>query len=75
GDTGPAGPAGPPGPQGDTGPAGQRGPQGPAGPTGPPGSGPSQWTFTWLGQTWTCTPDTSAGAPANSYACTGGTSP
>lgn len=76
GPQGPAGPAGPPGPQGEPGAAGADstvpGPQGPAGadgaqgPQGEPGKSPSQFTFTWAGTTYTCTPNPPG---STTYAC------
>ena len=69
-----------PGPAGERGPQGERGadstvpgPQGPAGERGPqgePGSGPSSFTFTYLGMPYTCTPNPPG---SSTYTCSGGT--
>jgi len=52
GDIGQPGDPGPAGAQGEPGPPGAQGEPGPQGPAGPP---PASFTFTWLGQTFTCT--------------------
>lgn len=69
-----------PGPPGERGLQGERGadstvpgPQGPAGERGPqgePGSGPSSFTFTYLGMPYTCTPNPPG---SSTYTCSGGT--
>ncbi|MFS0718835.1 hypothetical protein ABC337_05080 [Arthrobacter sp. 1P04PC] len=68
---GPAGPPGPPGADstvpGPPGPAGQPGPRGEQGPAG---SGPSSFTFTYLGMPYTCTPNPPG---SSTYTCSGGT--
>lgn len=68
-----------PGPPGERGPQGERGadstvpgPQGPAGERGPqgePGSGPSSFSFTYLGMPYTCTPNPPG---SSTYTCSGG---
>jgi hypothetical protein len=55
GQSGPSGPPGPAGPQGEPGETGPQGPTGDSGPQGPAGQPPESWTFTHLGQTYTCT--------------------
>ena len=69
-----------PGPPGERGPQGERGadstvpgPQGPAGERGPQGetgSGPSSFSFTYLGMPYTCTPNPPG---SSTYTCSGGT--
>jgi Collagen triple helix repeat (20 copies) len=78
GKQGSTGVKGPPGPAGATGVEGPPGPSGPAGPVGPAGkdgkdgadgkdgSAPTGWTFTYLGVTYACTPDS---AGATTYSC------
>jgi len=63
GPSGAQGPAGPPGKDGQDGKDGATGPQGDTGQTGPP---PSSWTFTYLGVTYVCSPDS---AGATTYTC------
>ena len=55
------GPAGPPGPQG---------PAGPAGRDGQDGTGPSSFSFTYLGMPYTCAPNPPG---SSTYTCSGGT--
>ncbi|QIG57691.1 minor tail protein [Arthrobacter phage Shoya] len=58
GPAGPAGPAGAPGADSTV--------PGPEGPMGPAGPAPSQFTFTWAGTTYTCTPNPPG---STTYAC------
>lgn len=66
GPTGPAGASGQPGPAGERGPQGEKGPKGDPGARGETGPPPSSWTYTWLGVTYRCTPDTPGAA---TYTC------
>ena len=68
---GPPGPAGPQGAAGaDSTVPGPAGPAGERGPAGEPGSGPSSFTFTYLGMPYTCTPNPPG---SSTYTCSGGT--
>lgn len=66
---GPAGATGATGPKGDPGAAGQAGADGKTGPAGPP---PSGWTFSSLGVTYVCTPNS---AGSTQYSCAPSTTP
>lgn len=68
---GPPGPAGPPGADSTVpGPPGPAGPPGERGATGEPGTGPSSFTFTYLGMPYNCTPNPPG---SSTYTCSGGT--